>query len=651
MVLCDISEFEGKTMLKWGVDKWLNSHSITFQKYLDENLSKVDRTPFKESIKGNELQMILMRKVLDQYTKSSNDKVNDIIDDMFKYRGKLYMIVGSKRSGKTAFAYKLCEALNTKHKEKVWWFGPPATIPPFIEGCTLNENKLPAVCTIIADEAGIQFWSRISGNNTNDFLKKLPVMAHTSRNVIVITQSTAITDLNFIRLSDGLFYKTYSVFQNENERIKLSDQLRLFMPKANQPEKVLFYDSQNIYTINFTLPEWWNDKYSKPYRKFNNKGELYRFVLGLIDDEVNNPRIIEQTELRGSSISNVDIETIRMIADHWDLKELLKRTNSQIVEAIEEGFDDTPLNDLATENKPQKIKANWEVRPRRNWAQNNYESDEDFKIQSMLNVNQQILSDINHASEDSNITAMICGMLDPMRGIHKSDLAISFASIIQQVFTKRKMSASRIKYDNDELMESIKEGKKGDTYVRDENPFEGIGVGAGRQIEELRVIIEGIRQAQKNFIFCGIRYGSEQDYDYILEPWGIDEKQKLIKALVFIPSISMSKPFGYITLRWTEPKLWGNYQKIKNEYLNKIQSRKGSGKSTYHIKCALELIEDEDYMSLTSKKDKSSYIANLKYENLTGGEIDQIVSLTYLPPEKLEKRLNPTEEDAGSKKP
>lgn len=616
MVLTDMAEFEDKLMLKWGSKQWLETNSILMQRWMDDNVSAEDRKPFKEHILRDELQTNLLIKVLRQYDKPDAEKVKELIDDLVNYRGKLWLVVGAKRTGKTAFIYRLTEHLYkmTGGKERIWWFGPPTKLPPFIEGSTLNEHNLPPVCTIIADEAGIQFWSRMSGGNTDDFLRKLPVIAHTSRNVIVITQSMAITDLNFVRLADAIFYKSYSVFQNSLERLKMSSQLQLFMPRAGEPEKVMFYDSRKLYTLSFKLPEWWNDDYSKPYKHFTGKAEMYRFILLLIKDGIEKDKVLEQAQLRGADVEPLLIEMCAVMLEHKP--GLLGMKDDKLVDAIDNGFDDTPLQDVLKGREMHGFKGSFEMAPIQLKIKEQRELNPSFQLASQLPANKIMAEDMawRHKHE-GNIMIMIYGQT----GTGKSGLGLSSCECTQ-MFNKRPMSIERVGYTPDDIVAMLAKSKKGDCHMKDEEPREW-GPGSGRAQGELLNVEETIRKQQKNFVFIAPHPTPYHLHHYMLETWGIDFKNDLIRALLYLPG-NMQIPLGYVVLRWPGKKLWADYGKLKDKFLEKVEQRTTSSK-VGHEKIAKEMANDAKYQEVKAQKAKARYI-HWKHPNLTGEEAETI---------------------------
>ena len=108
---------------------------------------------------------------------------------------------------------------------------------------------------------------------------------------------------------------------------------------------------------------------------------------------------------------------------------------------------------------------------------------------------------------------------------------------------------------------------------------------------------------------------------YVLETWGIDYKQKLYRALVYLPD-NVRIPLGYVVLRWPDPKLWDEYSKLKEKFLKKIEQR-ATGRKEYQEKIAREMGEDEGYCDLKNNGLRDTYI-QIKYTNLTGDEVKMI---------------------------
>ncbi len=636
MVLCDISEFEGKAMLRWGVEQWLRSNDGLLQQYLDNEMSFDDREPFKEALFSDELQMMIMKKILQQYKPGSeednNRKFSMLLSEMAEKRGRLLLITGKRGSGKTAFTYRLAELLHRYFNEPIYYLGPPVPVPKFIAGTTANENNLPADCTVIVDEAGVQFMARKALENIDTIISKLPILRHTGRNMLFVTQSTAISDINIFRQADAVVFKSPAMFEFESERFRVDRQLAMFMPKS--PEKALYLTNDKLLTMTFRLPEWWAEKYSKPYSPFKSKKELYMFVVRLLWDGLDFQQIIEQAGLRGTELTAPEIGQISEMANYYGYDTLLHQPEN-IVSYIDEGFDDTSLNDLAAGREKKIFGTKWEMdnRQRKETAKFEKQWLEQEKYAFKVNLNQWFLTDLKQASKNSNRTIAVMSALTEMRGIHKSNAAISLACLMQKIFNKGTMSVDRIAWDNDDVMNAVRNSKQGDVHIRDEHGF-SVGVGSGRAQMELANLIESIRMERKNFIFCGVSYKREHAFDYILEPWGINRKLRLVKLLMLDKQL---QPEGYITLSWTPAELWKQYEERKKDYLRKTVSREAVHKR--RIQTAIQMLQDEHFPAEGTIKDKETYITDIAGIKVTAEEARKIVSLTGYDIDFLQQKL------------
>lgn len=637
MVIVDISEFERKAMLKWGVKQWLESNDGLLQQYLDNEMSFDDRQPFKESLFGNEMQMMIMRKILQQYKPGSdvknNEKYRELLYELNKKRGRLWLITGGRGSGKTAFGWRICELSNKYYKEPICSLGPPVKVPKFVSMTTTDENKLPANCTVLVDEAGVQFMARKAGQNTDNIISKLPILRHSGRNVLFITQSTRLSDINIFRLADAIIFKSPSMFEFESERFKVDRQLAMFMP--THPKKVLYLTNRQLLTMTFNLPEWWNDEYSKVYAPFTSELEKYIFILKLLDDDLSLEQIAEQLGLRGTDMPLEEINQVKEMADYYGIDTLLSQPDN-LVGYIKEGFDETSVNDLA-ESGPKKIfNVKWQMQnvQRKETTKRENKWTEDGNYAFKVNRNRWFLTDMKQATDDSNRTMAVMSALSEMRGIHKSNAAISLAGMMNPLFNKRLMSIKRICWNNDDVMDAAKNGKSGDTFIRDEHGFE-TGAGSGRAQTELGHLIEAIRLERMNFIFCGVSYKKEHAFDYILEPWGISKEHKLVKLLMLGKDL---RPEGYITVSWTPETLWNEYNSKKREYLKKILSREAI--KTRRVQLALDLLEDKDFPIEGSITDKVTYLTDIKGAKLTSDESKKVISLTKLGADLLKEKLS-----------
>ena len=618
MVVSSISDMESKKMLGFGMAKWMEKHENELRKWLDTNISFDDRENFIDRIFSNELLLYATHMVVKQSRTANEDKIASILQELNDRTGLIYLIVGSKRSGKTSLLHILGENLKKRYGREVWWYGPPAVIPKYMDGHTMDMDRIPPGSLVLIDEASVLFFSRVRDEMSTDFIRRLPVIAHADKNYIFCSQSSAITDLNIARLADAIIFKTYSVLQQGTERFSVSDQLQFFMP--NKVNEALYFDNSKIMTFTYPLPPWWTDTYSKPYAPFRTPAEYYRFVLYLIRDGIPLKKVIEVVGMRGRKIEQIEAEEIRMIANHYGMDYLLNLPDVQMSELIESGFDDTPLLEQLKGNF-MKIKGNFELAPM------NKESDERRKIDSVeyslmtkKNINQLFISHVKFRfSHKANMILSVIGQTGTGKSYASIALGLVFSHLLNSAFTHR-----NIEFDINRIIDMLAEVKTRNTLIMDEQAEE-FGAGSGRTKMEMRNVEETFRKRQVNFIYNSptLRTHSHQ---FVLETYGIDYKRQIARLLVYqtYPGI----PLGYITLGLPPKSILSGYEKKKDEFLKMVEERKSSLQK-YKNKIVKELLEDDKYLSLRTNQLRTTYIRKL-HPNITVSEAEEIRNLAEI---------------------
>jgi hypothetical protein len=105
--------------------------------------------------------------------------------------------------------------------------------------------------------------------------KLMAIARHKNLNLILITQSTAMIDVNVLRLADILLLKQPSLLQSEFERKALQKIYKKVHPlfkkieKQEKKEKYFYVwgdDFQGM--LKYNLPEFWNQSISKSFQEF-----------------------------------------------------------------------------------------------------------------------------------------------------------------------------------------------------------------------------------------------------------------------------------------------------------------------------------------------------------------------------------------------
>lgn len=201
-------------------------------------------------------------------------KVAGSFDDFKKRLDKsslIMLITGKRGSGKTALGFSFLEALG--RKRKAYYLGK-AKLPWFIrQVADIKEVKNNSV--VLIDEAAISYSSRDSMKKSNKLLAGLMLIArHKNLSLILITQNSAMLDLNVMRLSDTLLFKEPSLLQARFERKSILDLFRKaeaqFKKIPADDRKKYFYvlDDEFEGMLSCSLPEFWNEGISKTFSNF-----------------------------------------------------------------------------------------------------------------------------------------------------------------------------------------------------------------------------------------------------------------------------------------------------------------------------------------------------------------------------------------------
>jgi archaellum biogenesis ATPase FlaH len=201
-------------------------------------------------------------------------KISGNFDD-FKKRLKssslIILITGKRGSGKTALGFKFLDVLSGKRN--AYYLGE-GDLPRFIKKVKdVKDVKNDSI--LLVDEAAISYSSRDSMKGANKVLSDIMAISrHKNLSLIIITQNSAMVDLNIIRLADTLIFKEPSLLQSRFERKSVLDLFKKaetqFKGINQKDRKSNFYviDDEFEGMLSFILPEFWSDKISKSFSKF-----------------------------------------------------------------------------------------------------------------------------------------------------------------------------------------------------------------------------------------------------------------------------------------------------------------------------------------------------------------------------------------------
>ncbi len=178
------------------------------------------------------------------------------------------LITGKRGSGKTALGMKMLEIFAHARK-KCYAIGFSKGLPRFIKSVRSVED-VPNNSVLLIDEAAILFFARDAMSKINKMISKIMAIArHKGLLLILVSQSSALLELNVLRLSDTLIFKEPSLMQAKFERKALQEMYKKITPifKSLQEKKKYFYiwDDEFEGLLSFDLPYFWNEKISKSF--------------------------------------------------------------------------------------------------------------------------------------------------------------------------------------------------------------------------------------------------------------------------------------------------------------------------------------------------------------------------------------------------
>lgn len=217
---------------------------------------------FKKKKQEKPIDFIIIEQISGNYEDFKNRLKNSSL---------IILITGKRGSGKTALGFKLLDVL--RGNRKLYYLGE-GKIPKFIKKVSDIKN-VKNNSILLVDEAAITYSSRSSMKQANKVLGELMAIArHKNLSLIIITQNSAMIDLNVMRLSDTIIFKEPSLLQSRFERKSILD---LFKKAEEQFKKINSVErKKHFYVIDdefegilgFSLPEFWSDKISKSFAKY-----------------------------------------------------------------------------------------------------------------------------------------------------------------------------------------------------------------------------------------------------------------------------------------------------------------------------------------------------------------------------------------------
>ncbi len=201
--------------------------------------------------------------------------------DIDSYETGIFLILGTGRSGKTATAYDLIR----RSQYPNYLFNVDIGVLKILEKqgeglyfrATEDDIFRLRSCNIVLDDAALWALSRNSSDSFNKALSKwYTIISHKDIRLFVLIQNAALLDLNTFR-SQNIFViqKRSNALNVEFERSELQNAVRvanlvlkLYAESLNVDVRNLFYEHTTKRVYLTELPEWYNDRLSKPYRDY-----------------------------------------------------------------------------------------------------------------------------------------------------------------------------------------------------------------------------------------------------------------------------------------------------------------------------------------------------------------------------------------------
>ncbi len=173
------------------------------------------------------------------------------------------VIIGRRGSGKTALALRIAEYL--KDYKEIYSMGishTPKWIKQVDDIKQVKNNSL-----LIIDEAALLLEARGSMRKINREISKLMAISrHKDLSLIIITQNSAMIDINALRLVDFLIIKMPSLLQFSMERSQLKkiiEKAKKYLESYKGVQYSYIISDHFEGVVSSSLPSFWEEKISK----------------------------------------------------------------------------------------------------------------------------------------------------------------------------------------------------------------------------------------------------------------------------------------------------------------------------------------------------------------------------------------------------
>ena len=243
---------------------WLVEHEIEVQRFLhtyfdDKDHENVFKLFWKNPFSG--------KTIIEDFLRTHTQKKDYLINQCIR-GSKIIYVIGDRRSGKTALAGWLSEQAWLSGR-KVYYY-MIFNAPKFAKRI-FNLSDATDGSFVVIDESAVVASSRDSLKDKNKGITSiLPILGHKDMTFLVITQNSALSDINFSRLVDIKIFKTLSGDALAMEREATVNPLtELMLPKKVQgqewTDEALFVENGVYVKFTHGLCKNWSENISKSY--------------------------------------------------------------------------------------------------------------------------------------------------------------------------------------------------------------------------------------------------------------------------------------------------------------------------------------------------------------------------------------------------
>lgn len=252
---------------------------LELERFIDDNYNFEDKPFILEQALANPT---IFNLVLDDLERNQKEKL-DLLRDFVSSGSKILLIVGERGSGKSSLASYLSYLVHQEGRPVYYYLS--LEVPPFAKK-VFSLSKVEDGSFLVFDESSVFLNSRDSmTDNNKTIVSYLPILRHRDLSILFITQNTSLIDINTIRLADGIFFKYMNEFSISYEREELFNPIvKQLLPTYGDKSEVLLYSPKLIMKFNYELPDFYDDKLSKSYRKIKNEKEAKELIEALFNE-------------------------------------------------------------------------------------------------------------------------------------------------------------------------------------------------------------------------------------------------------------------------------------------------------------------------------------------------------------------------------